>query len=130
MNQLRRSRLLHKSLLLFLTKALLRATRAVRIGFTGYGYRLRQGAMTTRRYTLRELADRLDAAVAVVETSHAFEDGRVPGVITISRPDTATNNDLVVSLGYGGTAEAATSAPDAATIASFTVTWPDPFSTS
>ena len=48
----------------------------------------------------------MNAAVVVTNTRDAKEDGRVPGIFTFSRPDTATNQDLIVNLAWSGTAEA------------------------
>lgn len=48
----------------------------------------------------------MNAAVVVTNTRDAKEDGLVPGLITFSRPDTATNQDLIVNLAWSGTAEA------------------------
>ena len=48
----------------------------------------------------------MNAAVVVAETSHAYEDGRVPGIFTVSRPGTATAQTLIVNLAWSGTAEA------------------------
>ena len=48
----------------------------------------------------------MNAAVVVTKTRDAEEDGRVPGIFTLSRPDTATNQDLIVNLAWSGTAEA------------------------
>ena len=48
----------------------------------------------------------MNAAVVVTNTRDAKEDGRVHGIFTLSRPDTATDHDLIVNLAWSGTAEA------------------------
>ena len=48
----------------------------------------------------------MNAAVVVTNTRDAKEDGLLPGIFMVSRPGTATAQDLIVNLAWSGAAEA------------------------